>query len=57
MYTMELRTAIEGVATLVNSWDMESSIHNISLPVWIPIPVNKPTAAVMTQLREAVLLL
>ena len=56
-HVMELRTAVEGVATLVNSWDMESSTHNISLPVWIPIPVNKPTAAVMTQLREAVLLL
>jgi len=56
-HVLELRTAIEEVATLVNSWDMESSTHNIVLPVWIPIPVNKPTAAVMTQLREAVMLL
>jgi hypothetical protein len=56
-HVLEIRTAIEQVATLVNGWDMQSSTHNITLPVWIPIPVNKPTAAVMVQLREAVLLL
>ncbi len=53
----ELRTAIEGIAAFVNSWDTESFTHNISLPVWISIPVNKPTAAVMTRLRDAILLL
>ena len=56
-HVMELRAAIESVASLVNGWDLESSTHNIFLPVWIPIPVNKPTAAVMIQLRDAVLLL
>lgn len=56
-HVLEFRTAMDEVASLVNGWDMESSTHNITLPVWIPIPVNKPTAAVMTQLREAVLLL
>jgi hypothetical protein len=53
----ELRTAMEGIAAFVNSWDTESSTHNILLPAWISIPVNKPTAAVMTQLRDAILLL
>jgi hypothetical protein len=56
-HVIELRTAMESVAILINGWDMESSAHNITLPVWIPIPVNKPTADVMAQLREAVLLL
>ncbi len=53
----ELRTAMEGIAAFVNGWDMESGTHNVSLPAWISIPVNKPSAAVMTQLREAILLL
>ena len=54
---LELRTSMEDVAALVNGWDNESSTHNISLPDWIPIPVNKPTAVVMTQIRDAILLL
>ncbi len=53
----ELRTAMEGIAAFINGWDVESGIHNIPLPDWISIPVNKPAAAVMTQLREAILLL
>jgi hypothetical protein len=56
-HVLEIRAAIEQVAALVNGWDTQSNTHNISLPSWIPIPVNKPTAAVMVQLREAVLLL
>lgn len=56
-HVLEIRTAIEQVAALVNGWDTQSYTHNITLPAWIPIPVNKPTAAVMAQLREAVLLL
>jgi len=56
-HVLEIRTAIEQITALVNGWDTQSSTHNITLPVWIPIPVNKPTAAVMVQLREAVLLL
>ncbi len=53
----ELRTAMEGIAAFVNGWDVESGTHNIPLPDWISIPANKPAAAVMAQLREAVLLL
>lgn len=56
-HVLEIRTAIEQIAALVNGWDTQSNTYNITLPTWIPIPVNKPTAAVMVQLREAVLLL
>lgn len=56
-HVLEIRTAIEQVAALVNGWDTQSNTHNITLPAWIPIPVNKPTIAVIVQLREAVLLL
>ncbi len=56
-HVVEIRTAIEQIAALVNGWDTRSNTHNITLPAWIPIPVNKPTAAVTVQLRDAVLLL
>jgi len=56
-HVYEIRTAIDQVVSLVNGWDMESTTHNISLPTWIPISVNKPSTAVMIQLREALLLL
>lgn len=56
-HVLEIRNAMDQVVSLVNGWDLESSTHNISLPTWIPISVNKPSTAVMVQLRDAVLLL
>ncbi len=56
-HVFELRTAIEEVASHVNGWDSASVTHNIPLPAWIEIPINKPTVAVMLQLREVVAML
>ncbi len=56
-HVLEIRSAIEQVVSLVNGWDLESATHNISSPMWIPISANKPSTAVMTQLRDAILLL
>ncbi len=56
-HVLELRTAIDEVVALVNGWDAASATNNIVLPAWIDIPANKPTVAVMNQLRDALLLL
>ena len=56
-HVTELRTAIDQIVALVNGWDTGSTTHNISLPAWIAITENKPTAAVINQLRAAIPLL
>jgi len=56
-HVLEIRGAMEEIATFVNGWDENSTDHNIVLPTWISIPANKPTVAVMEQLREAISLL
>lgn len=56
-HVLELRAAIDQVVALVNGWDTASASQNIALPAWIDIPANKPTVAVMKQLREAIPLL
>ncbi len=56
-HVLEIRTAIDDVVNLVNGWDTASTTHRITLPAWIAIPENKPTVAVMNQLREALTLL
>lgn len=56
-HVLELRTAIEQVVALVNGWDTASTTNNVTLPAWIDIPKNKPTVAVMRQLREVLPLL
>lgn len=56
-HVLEIRAAIEQVAPMVNGWDTSGTGQNITLPAWIDIPTNKPTAQVMNQLREAVALL
>ena len=53
-HVLELRTAINEVVTHVNGWDTASSQNRITAPAWIDIPTNKPTAAVMYQLREVI---
>ena len=53
----ELRQAIDQIVALVNGWDSANATHDISLPVWISITQNKPTVAVMNQLRSAIPLL
>lgn len=56
-HVLELRNAIDQVVTLVNGWDTSSTTQNIALPAWIDIPTNKPTVAVVKQLRDAIPLL
>lgn len=56
-HVTELRTAIDQIVALVNGWDDASSDHDISLPAWIAITENKPSAAVINQLRAAIPLL
>ena len=56
-HVLELRSAIEDIVSLVNGWDTASITHNITLPAWIDISTNTPTAAVMEQLRSAISLL
>lgn len=56
-HVTELRTAIDQIVALVNGWDTGSTTHDISLPAWIAITENKPTAAVINQLRAAIPLL
>jgi len=53
-HVQEMRTAIEQIAALVNGWDTGSSTHNISLPAWIAISQNTPSAAVIAQLRSVI---
>ena len=53
-HVQEMRTAIEQIAALVNGWDTGSSTHNISLPAWIAIPQNTPSAAVIAQIRSVI---
>ncbi len=53
-HVQEMRTAIEQVAALVNGWDTGSSTYNITLPAWIAIPQNTPSAAVIAQLRSVI---
>lgn len=56
-HVTELRTAIDQIVAVVNGWDTANSTNDISLPAWIAITENKPTAAVINQLRAAIPLL
>ncbi len=56
-HVAELRTAIEQVASLVNGWDTTGSTNDIALPAWIAINENRPSAAVIAQLRDVIPLL
>ena len=51
-HVLELRLAMDEVIAYVNSWDSTSSTNRIAAPTWVDIPVNKPTVAVMNQLRQ-----
>ncbi len=53
-HILELRTAMDEVSVYVNSWDTASAVNRITPPVWIDIPVNKPTIVVMNQLRQVI---
>lgn len=54
---LEIRTAIEQVASFVNAWDSTGIGHKITLPAWIVITGKQPIAAVMEQLRAAIAIL
>jgi hypothetical protein len=56
-HVAELRIAIDQVVALVNGWDASNGTNDITLPAWIAIPVNRPTAAVIQQLRDVIPLL
>lgn len=56
-HIQELREALEGIAAFINGWDTASTTNNVTLPEWIAIPQNKPTAAVVRQLRDVIPLL
>ena len=51
-HVLELRLAMDEVIAYVNGWDTASSVNRIAVPSWVDIPVNKPTVAVMNQLRQ-----
>ena len=53
-HVLELRAAIDAIVALVNGWDTASSTHNIPAISWLAIPTNKPTKAVMDQLRAVI---
>jgi hypothetical protein len=56
-HVQELRTAIDQVVALVNGWDTANGTNDISLLAWIVISENRPAAAVIQQLRDAIPLL
>lgn len=56
-HIQEIREALEGMAAFINGWDTASTTNNVTLPEWIAIPLNKPTAAVVRQLRDVIPLL
>lgn len=56
-HIQEIREALEGIAAFINGWDTASTTNNVTLPEWIAIPLNKPTAAVVRQLRDVIPLL
>lgn len=53
----QLRAAIDEVVALVNGWDTANGTNDISLPAWITILENKPAAAIIQQVRDAIPLL
>lgn len=53
----ELRTAIEQIAAVVNTWDTSSTTNRIVMPAWITITGKQPTAAVLQQIRDTILIL
>lgn len=56
-HIQEIREALEGIAAFINGWDTASTTNNVTLPEWIAIPLNKPTVAVVRQLRDVIPLL
>ena len=50
----ELRTCIDSIRTYVNNWDNTTTTLDIPAISWISIPTNKPTVAVMNQIRNAI---
>lgn len=56
-HVSELRVAIDEVVALVNGWDAANGTNDISLLAWITISENRPAAAIIQQLRDAIPLL
>lgn len=50
----ELRSCIDSIRTYVNNWDNTTTTLDIPAISWISIPTNKPTVAVMNQIRNAI---
>lgn len=55
-HIVEMQAAITDVVALVNTWDTASTANRIALTAWIT-PGAKPSAAVMQQIRAAIVLL
>ena len=49
----ELRSAINDVVTIINTWDESSTTNRVPALAWTPIS-EKPDAAAMNQLREVI---
>jgi len=50
-HVTEIRSAINDVISLINSWDGLSSVNRVQIPSWIVLG-DRPSAAVLNQLRS-----
>lgn len=53
-HMLEIRAAIAGIADVVNGWDETAALNKITLPAWVPLVRNRPSAAAMNQLRTVI---
>lgn len=53
-HILELRSAIDGVISLVNGWDITTSTNRIPVPSWVQLTTGAPRADAMEQLRDVI---